>query len=111
MRGFHCKRISVVSGSKTPFAMSMPQRVDRRAEVEPQHLASRGALHPRVFGGDAVAGGQAAIVHLEDEVAAAVLIRHHRAGDMEAPMLVGGGEQTARTHHANPGRPFSPASW
>ena len=82
--------------------------MDGRAEVETDHLTAGGALNARIFSGQTIAGGQAALVQFEDEIAAAILVGDCRTGNVETPMFVCGGDQTARCYHANTGKAFFP---
>ena len=76
--------------------------VDRSAEVEAERLAGGGALHLRDAGRHAVTGRKRAFVELQDEVAAAVFIRHDGARDVEAAVRIGRRNEAARCHEAHP---------
>ena len=54
--------------------------VNSRAEVETDHLTAGGALNARIFSGQTIAGGQAALVQFEDKIAAAILVGDCRTG-------------------------------
>ncbi len=75
--------------------------VDRGTEVEPQRFAARGALDLHLVARQAEAARQRAIVELDDEVAAAPLVRGDRAGDVVAPVLVGRRREAPRGQDAH----------
>ena len=104
-RGFHWiadfgrtrleRRIQQIDGDHT---------VNGRTEVDLQGLAARGALDLHLVCRHPEAARQRPVVELQDEIAAAALVWHDRAGDVVPPVPIGRGLQTRWCHHTYAGQ-------
>ena len=68
----------------------------RGAEIELHHLAARGPLDTRIFSGQSVACRQGIVIKFQNEIAAAILIGNHGAGDVVSTVRVGSRDQSPR---------------